>query len=188
MRNHPRTLGREALGAVWAVEGRAGDPTLAAAATGAPGTVGRFTGAVGAAFINAMGGPGGAVQGSEARKTNRNARRSRAAGRTRFGFLIGVQRSLGVKRPTTVTAVLVERHFSIRSRARAAGRSPPSVGHRSGARGTSMEPSRCLTGPSAFGIRSHSNMSVGSQSVAQAFGMSTTPEIWPWQGAVPRMA
>jgi hypothetical protein len=33
-----------------------------------------------------------------------------------------------------------------------------------------------------------SKMSVGSQSVAQAFGMSTTPEMWPCTGAVPRIA
>jgi len=37
------------------------------------------------------------------------------------------------------------------------------------------------------GMMSKSKISVGSHSVAQAFGTSTTPEIWPWQGAVPRI-
>ncbi|GJE73014.1 hypothetical protein CHKEEEPN_4576 [Methylorubrum podarium] len=34
---------------------------------------------------------------------------------------------------------------------------------------------------------SKSKMPVGIQSVAQAFGLSTTPEMWPWTGAVPRI-
>jgi hypothetical protein len=40
----------------------------------------------------------------------------------------------------------------------------------------------CLIGPAALGITSKSKMSVGSHRVAQAFGMSTTPEMWPWHG------
>ncbi len=58
---------------------------------------------------------------------------------------------------------------------------------RSGARGTSTEPSTNFTGPSAFGIMSQSKISFGIHSVAHAFGMSTTPDKWPWTGAVPRM-
>ncbi len=64
----------------------------------------------------------------------------------------------------------------------------PARFYRSGASGISIEPSRCSFGPSAFGFMSNSKMSVGSHSVAQALGISTTPEIWPCTGAVPRIA
>ena len=58
----------------------------------------------------------------------------------------------------------------------------------SGDIGISTPPVTCLIGPAALGITSKSKMSVGSHKVAQAFGMSTTPEICPCTGAVPRMA
>ena len=45
--------------------------------------------------------------------------------------------------------------------------------------GIFTEPSRNLVGPAAPGLMSKSKISVGIQSVAQALGMSTTPEIWP---------
>ncbi len=57
----------------------------------------------------------------------------------------------------------------------------------SGDSGRSMPPLICLIGPAALGMISKSKISVGSQSVAQAFGISTTPEIWPCTGAVPRI-
>ncbi len=44
-----------------------------------------------------------------------------------------------------------------------------------------------LTGPAAEGRMSKSKISVGTQTVAQEFGMSTTPEKWPWTGAHPRI-
>ncbi len=58
---------------------------------------------------------------------------------------------------------------------------------RSGDRGIWIEPSRNFVGPSAPGLMSKSKIFVGIQRVAQAFGMSTTPEMWPWTGAVPRI-
>src|SRR3981189_419810 len=45
----------------------------------------------------------------------------------------------------------------------------------------------CLMGPADDGMMSKSKISVGSHSVAQALGTSTTPEMWPWHGAVPRI-
>jgi hypothetical protein len=57
----------------------------------------------------------------------------------------------------------------------------------SGDSGIGTPPLTCLIGPAALGIRSKSKISVGSQSVAQALGISTTPEICPWHGAVPRI-
>ena len=50
-----------------------------------------------------------------------------------------------------------------------------------------MSPLMCLIGPADDGMMSKSKISVGSHSVAQAFGTSTTPEMWPWHGAVPRI-
>ena len=51
------------------------------------------------------------------------------------------------------------------------------VGYLSGDIGISTPPLMCLIGPAALGITSKSKMSVGSHNVAQAFGISTTPEI-----------
>lgn len=48
-------------------------------------------------------------------------------------------------------------------------------------------PSNWTTGPAALGLMSKSKMPVGSHSVAQELGTSTTPLIWPCTGAVPRM-
>ena len=108
------------------------------------------------------------------------------------------------KRPAPVAEIVIDWHqfssstiapASWRSRAakpRAARRGithRSSGGHHlSGDMGMSTPPLTCLTGPSAPGITSNAKMSVGSQSVAQALGMSTTPEMWPWHGAVPRIA
>ena len=50
-----------------------------------------------------------------------------------------------------------------------------------------MSPLMCLIGPADDGMTSKSKISVGSHNVAQALGTSTTPEIWPWHGAVPRI-
>ncbi|MCP1962988.1 hypothetical protein ACVIU4_000081 [Bradyrhizobium barranii subsp. barranii] len=57
----------------------------------------------------------------------------------------------------------------------------------SGEIGIWISPVMCLMGPAAEGITSKSKISVGSHSVAQALGTSTTPEMWPWHGAVPRI-
>ena len=47
----------------------------------------------------------------------------------------------------------------------------------SGEIGIWISPLMCLIGPAADGITSKSKISVGSQSVAQALGTSTTPEM-----------
>ena len=60
-------------------------------------------------------------------------------------------------------------------------------GQRSCEIGMLMLPSRWMIGPAADGLMSNWKISVGSHSVAQAFGMSTTPLMWPCTGAVPRM-
>lgn len=43
-------------------------------------------------------------------------------------------------------------------------------------------------GPAEQGVMSKSKISVGTNTVAQALGMSTMPLMWPSTGAVPRMA
>ena len=58
---------------------------------------------------------------------------------------------------------------------------------RSGDSGIWTEPSMNLVGPAALGLMSKSKICVGSHSVAQALGTSTTPLMWPCTGAVPRM-
>src|ERR1700678_2727665 len=55
----------------------------------------------------------------------------------------------------------------------------PDHAHLSCESGIWMSPLMCLIGPADDGMISKSKISVGSQSVAQAFGTSTTPEIWP---------
>jgi hypothetical protein len=79
----------------------------------------------------------------------------------------GAERREGAARPA---GIVVDRHQ-----------------FRSGESGIETEPSRNFVGPAAVGLMSNSKMPVGIQSVAQAFGMSTTPEMWPWTGAVPRI-
>jgi hypothetical protein len=51
----------------------------------------------------------------------------------------------------------------------------------------SMLPSIIFIGPAAFGLMSKSKICVGSHSVAQELGTSTTPLMWPCTGAVPRI-
>ena len=48
---------------------------------------------------------------------------------------------------------------------------------KSGDNGIETSPEMAFTGPEAFGMMSKSKISVGSQSVAKAFGMSTTPDM-----------
>ena len=52
---------------------------------------------------------------------------------------------------------------------------------------TSTPPLMCFTGPADDGMISKSKISVGKYSVAQAFGMSTTPLICPCTGATPKI-
>jgi hypothetical protein len=97
------------------------------------------------------------------------------------------------------TEIIVDRHrfprrlFPLSQRTspaarRRAGRCRPRRLYLSGDIGMSIPPLMCLIGPSAPGITSNAKMSVGSHNVAQALGMSTTPEMWPCTGAVPRIA
>lgn len=91
------------------------------------------------------------------------------------------------ERSTTAAEVVVNGHRSlpmIENPSTQAGRSaaPPlcrAEHHLSGDIGISTALITCLVGPAAHGMTSKSKMSVGSHKVAHAFGMSTTPEMWP---------
>ncbi len=101
------------------------------------------------------------------------------------------------ERPAFVAKIIVDRHFipppDRPHRDRNAGRQiraaphPVAGSYLSCESGIWMSPLICLIGPAEPGMMSKSKISVGSHRVAQAFGTSTTPEIWPWHGAVPRI-
>ena len=86
----------------------------------------------------------------------------------------------GVEAPAGCAGVVISRHD-----AGLLG----SVGlyYRSSDNGISLPGVTSLVGPAAFGLMSKSKIWVGSHNVAQAFGISTTPLMWPWTGAVPRI-
>src|SRR4051794_14710068 len=117
-------------------------------------------------------------RGEIGRGQERALRRAPAA-RARVRLLAFRHRPHGGEGATAAAEIVVDRHRSL-----------PDVrlDHLSGDIGISIPPSNCLVGPAAHGMTSKSKMSVGSHKVAQALGMSTTPEMWPWHGAVPRMA
>jgi hypothetical protein len=150
--------------------------------------------------------------GRAMRRSENDARRARLALRTIERQLVFRHRSHLREGPAIPAKIFVDRHdvllhdltrwpakmtckddlpirflhaAALHSRCRRVSRVPAYL---SGDVGISTPPLMCLMGPDAFGITSKSKMSVGSHSVAQAFGISTTPEIWPCTGAVPRIA
>jgi len=121
------------------------------------------------------------------------ARRLLPASRTFVGQIAFRHRPHPRERPAGGTEIVVDWHGlflglpldrsrSCRRKARGAARHrpPPVAGRRhylSGDIGMGTPPLTCLMGPAALGITSKSKISVGSQRVAQALGISTTPEI-----------
>ena len=103
---------------------------------------------------------------------------------------------ISVNGPQSLAQIVIDRHHGsyrihVEVRRRLTSRPRKIAGaddHLSGDNGISTPPFTCLIGPAALGMMSKSKISVGSQSVAQALGISTTPEMWPWHGAVPRIA
>jgi hypothetical protein len=125
--------------------------------------------------------------------TARDGRRSQKGTRRR-GSAVRAEKRVGAfrhwaqsrERAASIAFVVVERHLaSLSDGAHPIGLLEP-IGchlHRnfytSSESGTSIEPSKNFCGPAALGLMSKSKISVGSHNVAQAFGMSTTPEICP---------
>lgn len=181
MRDHPRAFGWKALGAVCVMQCFAGLFGSSATAT-APRTVGAAFRAVCGTLICFVGVAHTARHGRKTWHSDHDPARLDAAFRARTRVHETVHRPHFFKDAALIALIFIDWHnVSLTF----AGESAPgwsgSSGsvYRSGASGTSMEPSRYLVGPSALGIISHSKISFGSHSVAQAFGISTTPEIWP---------
>lgn len=190
MRNHPRASRWEALGTIRAVQGFAAC-FLATAATRASRPVcARLFRAVRRALVDTVGCDGRAVGRPQLRRGQHNAVAVSATGGASARIAKGAHGSQRLEGAMVGTVILVDRHGILRMAGTPADRRGKTyvADHRSGASGISIEPSRYFFGPSALGIMSHSKISVGNQRVAQALGISTTPEICPCTGAVPRMA
>ncbi len=147
----------------------------------------RPLGTVGRAFIGFVRRSIGRRQRRELRHGQQPTRRG-SAGRTVTGLGEFRHRDHFGKRSAIVAHVIIYRHVFSFPRLAGPILGPTLFDQRSGAKGTSTEPSSCFVGPSAVGIMSKSKISLGNHKVAQALGMSTTPEIWPCTGAVPKIA
>ncbi len=126
---------------------------------------------VGAALIDGGGTAQAGIDRGEMRRGQQGAGRQAAAAFARLRPRVVAHRTLGGERSAGRAEIVVGRH-----------------GYRSAASGMATPPLMPPLGPSAPGLMSNSKMPVGSQRVAQEFGMSTTPLMWPCTGAVPRMA
>src|ERR1700677_2513235 len=200
MADHPRPRGRKALGAAaGSLDQSRGLGRAAAAAW----TMRRLVLVDGLGRISAtlVGGVGLAlVRGhtEEVRRGQDHARRFALASRTVLRRIAFGHRPHVGERATIVAEIFVHRHFvsSPQSHKRNGecgpadpqpSRTPSRRDYLSCESGIWMSPLMCLIGPADDGMMSKSKISVGNHSVAQALGTSTTPEMWPWHGAVPRM-
>jgi hypothetical protein len=201
MGDHPRPAAWKAFGsALAALE----EPRRSAGATRAAGAMGiahrgQRARLVRAALVGGVRNPRLCRHGRAIRRSENDARRACLALRTIERQLVFRHRSYLREGPAIPAEIFVDRHdvllddLPIRFLHAAALHSPCRrvalvPAYLSGDVGISTPPLMCLMGPDAFGITSKSKMSVGSHSVAQAFGISTTPEMWPCTGAVPRIA
>lgn len=186
MRNHPWTFGREGFRSVSMVQGFRGF-LAGRSAAGTPWSMAGTTRAIGAAFICFMRLTGPARHYRNAWGCHQYAWRGRVAVRASAGGGKMCECGKCCEGTAVFALVVIEGHGNLRTNGGRRPRSRPPDSHRSCAIGISTDPSRYFVGPSAFGIISHSKMSLGSQSVAQALGISTTPEICPCTGAVPKI-
>jgi hypothetical protein len=116
-------------------------------------------------FINIARSASSRVQPGESGCGEQRARRHPATLFARLGLLEFRHRPQRGKRPALRTKIVVYRHCRPRQR--------------SGARGIATPLFTPPLGPEAPGLMSKSKISVGSQSVAHEFGMSTTPLMCP---------
>ena len=213
MRNHPGPARREALGAAAA---RAASCAFFIAkrfsrTTATPATMSSFRSGQHlrrrrATLVGRVREPALGRHRREIWRGQKRPRRIRPTSRT-FARQTGIGHRPHVgKWPAPVAEIVIDWHWFSSSTwaiagsiARRLGRLPARTRRRAGHRvsgghhlsgdiGISIPPVRCLVGPAALGITSNAKMSVGSHSVAQALGISTTPDMWPWHGAVPRIA
>jgi len=118
------------------------------------------------------------------RRGQKHPRRGDFASRTfmrQFAFRHGPHRR---KRSAVIAEIFVNWHRDP-AQLKLIGGAPegapqqPCKAYLSGDMGMSTPPLTCFTGPAALGMMSNAKISVGSQSVAQALGISTTPDMWP---------
>lgn len=189
MRDHPRAFRREALRAVLGTLAGTERFSRTAGTTNAMGIlgVGQELRGGGATLVGGVSKPAVSRHRREIGRGQERSRSSCPAFRTIMGPIALRHRSHVGERSASVAKIIVDRHLrsslgrSLGSKAR--GSQPAAPAHRrvggylSGDMGMSTPPLTCLMGPAAFGITSKAKISVGSHRVAQALGMSTTPEI-----------
>ena len=200
MADHPRPCGRKALGAAagFLDQPRRPGRTAAAARPMRRLVLVDGPGCIGAALVGGM--RLALVRGhaEEVRRRQDHARRFALASRTVLRCIAFCHRPHIRKRSAIATEIFINRHFCFLSPASqtqrrmrggryAPSRTPSQGDYLSCESGIWMSPLICLIGPADDGMTSKSKISVGSHSVAQALGTSTTPEMWPWHGAVPRI-
>ena len=205
MADHPWPRSRKALGAI---SGFVDKPRRFGRTTPTARTMRRlvFTdglGCVRAALIGGVCLPPVSRHAEEIGRPQDSARRRTRAFRTIPGRVAFGHRPHVRERAAIAANIIVNRHFIFPAleityapdaggECGAALRVPSRMPSRretylSGESDTSTPPLMCLMGPADEGMMSKSKISVGRYSVAQAFGISTTPLIWPCTGATPRM-
>jgi hypothetical protein len=199
MRDHPWPAGGKAFGAVLSLAGHARGFPRTARASGAVRRLERRQRArlAGASLVGRMGEPRRGGNRRAMRRCQNDAWCKRAARRTVRGTIALGHRPDGGEGPAPCAEIFINWHCLIlvrTSRTAAHDAAVPDAlrcltsAHKSGDIGMSIALVMCLVGPAAFGITSKAKISVGSHSVAQALGISTTPDMCPCTGAVPRMA
>jgi hypothetical protein len=190
MADHPWSCSREALSPT---TGSVHQPRRLAGTTAAPRTVRGLVLAdrlrcVGATLIGCVRFPRGSRHAGEIGSRQNHARSFHLTARAILRFVTFRHRSHVGERPAIVTEIFVDRHLlSSRGYLRDCGCGAADT-HRPASRragisylscesGIWMSPLICLIGPADDGMMSKSKISVGSHSVAQALGTSTTPEI-----------
>ena len=190
--NHPRALAGKPLGSVGASHGGLGFfRTAAAASRRMPGRLIFRARArrMRRALVGGMGRAGMRGHRRQRRRRQDGAPRDALARRAAATGIPLVDRAQHGKAAAMVTEIVVDRHARTSWEGGCGSRharEPPRF-RQSSDRGRSTPPAMCRIGPAAVGLMSNSKISVGSQSVAQAFGMSTTPLMCPCTGAVPRI-
>src|ERR1700733_2593745 len=146
-------------------------------------------GCVGAALVGGVGFALVRRHAEEVRRGQDHARRFALASRTVLRCVAFRHRPHVGERAAIVAEILVDRHFFVSSHQlhkrnggcgaadRPPSRIPPPRDYLSCESGIWMSPLICLIGPADDGMMSKSKISVGSHSVAQALGTSTTPEM-----------
>jgi hypothetical protein len=166
MADHPRSLRREGLCSASLSRG-------AAPARWPVGVTRRLLGLVRGSLVGRKGGPTCPAHIRNPRRPHHRPRCRDAAIRAFIRLKVFSHWALRGEDAAGAAGIVVNWH--------------PHRSYKSGASGSVTPGLTILLGPEALGRISKSKISVGKYKVAQAFGMSTTPLMCPWTGAVPRI-